>query len=70
MTDDIVPEILKNIQDRLAAIEVRLGNLETALADLHGQFSFITSRQPSVEALARLVAEQSERITALERSDH
>ena len=59
MTDDIVPEILKNILDRLAAIEVRLGNLETALADLHGQFSFITSSQPSVEALARLVADRN-----------
>ena len=46
-----------------------MGNVETALADFHGQFSFITSRQPSLEALARLVAELDKRITALESSE-
>jgi hypothetical protein len=52
--------------DRFAAIEAKLDDIRT---ELDGQFQMMTSRNSGWEALARLVAEQGKRITALERSD-
>ena len=72
MAKDAILPILIKIQDRLTAIENRLTAIENTLADfrseLDGQFQMMSGRNATWEGLARLVAEQGKRITALERA--
>ena len=72
MAEDAILPILIKIQDRLTAIENRLTAIENTLAsfrtELDGQFQMMSGRNAAWEGLARLVAEQGKRITALERA--